>query len=52
MWGADLTLVERELTLAGVNPALDPFLEAAALLKKAAHEAAAHAGRTLAVSGS
>ena len=52
VWGADLTLVERELTLAGVNPALDPFLEAAALLKKAAHEAAAHAGRTLAVSGS
>ena len=48
VWGADLTLIERELTLAGVNPAMDPFLEAAELLKKAAHEAATHAGRTLA----
>jgi FMN-dependent NADH-azoreductase len=47
MWGADLTLVERELTLAGVNPAMDPFIEAAELLKKAAHEAATQAGRTL-----
>ncbi|WP_433301937.1 FMN-dependent NADH-azoreductase [Actinoplanes sp. CA-030573] len=48
VWGADLTLVERELTLAGVNPAMDPFLETAELMKKAAHEAAVHAGRTLA----
>lgn len=48
VWGADLTLVERELTLAGVNPAMDPFIETAELLKKAAHEAAGHAGRTLA----
>ncbi|MCU7728807.1 NAD(P)H-dependent oxidoreductase [Actinoplanes sp. KI2] len=48
VWGADLTLIERELTLAGVNPALDPLLETANLLKKAAHEAAGDAGRTLA----
>jgi FMN-dependent NADH-azoreductase len=50
VWGAELTLVERELTLAGVNPAMDPFLEAAELMKKAAHEAAVHAGRTAAAS--
>ena len=48
VWGADLTLIERELTLAGVNPAMDPFIETANLLKKTAHEAASHAGRTLA----
>lgn len=48
VWGADLTLIERELTLAGVNPAMDQFIEAAELMKKAAHEAAQHAGRTLA----
>ncbi|GIF00211.1 FMN-dependent NADH-azoreductase [Paractinoplanes rishiriensis] len=48
VWGADLTLIERELTLAGVNPAMDPFLEAAELLKKTAHEAATQAGRALA----
>jgi FMN-dependent NADH-azoreductase len=48
VWGADLTLIERELTLAGLNPAMDPFIEAANLLKKTAHEAASHAGRTLA----
>ncbi len=47
VWGADLMLIERELTLAGVNPAMDPFLETAELLKKAAHEAAARAGREL-----
>lgn len=50
VWGADLTLIERELTLAGINPAMDPFLETAALMKKAAHEAAVHAGRTVAAS--
>ncbi|MFI5895528.1 FMN-dependent NADH-azoreductase [Actinoplanes sp. NPDC051513] len=48
VWGADLTLIERELTLAGVNPAMDAFIEAAELLKKAAHEAATNAGRSLA----
>jgi FMN-dependent NADH-azoreductase len=48
LWGADLTVIEREFTLVGVNPALDQFTEAAALMKKAAHEAAAAAGRVLA----
>ncbi|HEX5201821.1 MAG TPA: NAD(P)H-dependent oxidoreductase [Actinoplanes sp.] len=48
VWGADLTLIERELTLAGVNPAMDPFIETAELLKKTAHEAATHAARTVA----
>ena len=48
VWGADLTLIERELTLAGVTPAMDPFIETANLLKKAAHEAATEAGRTVA----
>jgi FMN-dependent NADH-azoreductase len=48
VWGAELTLIERELTLAGVSPAMEAFLETAQLMKKAAHEAAAHAGRTLA----
>ena len=48
VWGADLTLIERELTLAGVSPAMAQFIEAAELMKKAAHEAAQHAGRTLA----
>jgi FMN-dependent NADH-azoreductase len=48
VWGADLTLIERELTLAGVNPAMAQFVEAAELMKKTAHEAAQHAGRTLA----
>lgn len=48
IWGADLTVVERELTLVGVNPALDDFTETAALLRKAAEEAAAEAGVALA----
>jgi FMN-dependent NADH-azoreductase len=47
VWGADVTLIERELTLAG-NPGMESLVEAAELLKKAAHEAAQHAGRTLA----
>jgi FMN-dependent NADH-azoreductase len=48
VWGANLTVVEREFTLVGVNPALDAFTEAAALIKKEAHEAAADAGTHLA----
>lgn len=48
IWGADLTLIEREFTLVGVNPALDEFTEPAALMKKEAEEAAATAGRVLA----
>lgn len=48
VWGADLTVVEREMTLVGVNPALDALTEAAALERKTAEEAAAEAGRALA----
>ncbi|GAA4610422.1 FMN-dependent NADH-azoreductase [Actinoplanes octamycinicus] len=48
IWGADLTLIEREFTLVGVNPALDPFKETAAAMQEAAHTAAAEAGRALA----
>jgi len=33
VWGADLTVVEREFTLVGVNPALDEFSELAAQMK-------------------
>ena len=47
-WGADLTVVEREFTLVGVNPALDEFAEPAAMMKKEAEEAAVIAGRELA----
>ena len=47
VWGADLTVIEREFTLVGVNPALDEFTEVAALIKKQAHEAAAEAGKNL-----
>ncbi|GAB3258190.1 FMN-dependent NADH-azoreductase [Kineosporia babensis] len=48
VWGANLTVVEREFTLVGVNPALDQFLELGAQLKNAAHEAASAAGKNLA----
>ncbi|GAA1789664.1 NAD(P)H-dependent oxidoreductase [Nocardioides hankookensis] len=47
-WGADLTVVEREFTLVGVNPALDEFTEIAGMMKKEAEEAAVIAGRELA----
>lgn len=48
VWGADLTVVERELTLVGVNPALDQFADLAAAAKQQAEKAAADAGRALA----
>ena len=48
VWGADLTIVEREFTLVGVNPALDDFKELAGQFKDAAHVAAAEAGKALA----
>ena len=48
VWGADLTIVEREFTLVGVNPALDDFKELAGQFKDAAHAAAAQAGKALA----
>jgi FMN-dependent NADH-azoreductase len=48
VWGADLTLVERELTLVGVNPALDGLADLAAVTKTAAQDAATAAGGALA----
>ena len=48
VWGADLTVVERELTLVGVNPALDQFADLGAAAKEAAESAAVAAGRDLA----
>ena len=47
VWGADLTLVERELTLVGVNPALDEFTDLAARLHEESREAAVIAGKAL-----
>lgn len=48
VWKSDLTVVEREFTLVGVNPALDDFKDLAAEFKDAAHAAAAAAGKSLA----
>ncbi|WP_370615538.1 FMN-dependent NADH-azoreductase [Mumia sp. Pv 4-285] len=48
VWQADLTVIEREFTLVGVNPALDEFLEPATLMRKEAEGAALAAGRALA----
>ncbi|MGX5655049.1 FMN-dependent NADH-azoreductase [Geodermatophilus nigrescens] len=47
VWGADLTVVEREFTLVGVNPALDAFTDTAAEMHGAALSAAREAGRAL-----
>ncbi|MCB0999443.1 MAG: NAD(P)H-dependent oxidoreductase [Ilumatobacteraceae bacterium] len=48
VWGADLTVVEREFTLVGINPALDAFRDLAASMKTAAEQAATTAGTHLA----
>ena len=48
VWGADLTVVEREFTLVGVNPALDAFTDQAAELHTKALGAAREAGKVLA----
>ena len=48
VWGADLTVVEREFTLVGVNPALDDFRDLAHEMHAAALSAAGEAGRVLA----
>ena len=48
VWGAELTVIERELTLVGVVPAMDAFGEPAELSKKFAEEAAREAGLALA----
>ena len=49
VWGAQLSVVEREFTLVGVNPALDDFTELAAQMHDAAQESAREAGKALAV---
>jgi FMN-dependent NADH-azoreductase len=46
-WGADLTVVEREFTLVGVNPALDAFTDVAERMHTDALDAARTAGRGL-----
>jgi len=49
VWGADLTVVEREFTLVGVNPALDAFADLAAEMHAGALQSAREAGRALGV---
>lgn len=51
MWQADLTVVERELTLVGVNPALDHLKEEAAQARLDAHAAAREAAKALVTAG-
>ena len=48
MWEADLTVIEREFTLVGVNPALDEFKDIAAQFRSDALTAARDAGKALA----
>jgi FMN-dependent NADH-azoreductase len=48
LWQADLTVIERELTLAGVNPAMEHLKDLAAQRHTEARDAARHTGRTLA----
>jgi FMN-dependent NADH-azoreductase len=48
MWQADLTIIERELTLAGVNPAMEALRDQAAQLRTAALSTARDTGRALA----
>lgn len=47
LWGLDLRVVERELTLVGVNPALDRFTAIADDLREQAEAAAREHGRAL-----
>ncbi|HEY1672278.1 MAG TPA: NAD(P)H-dependent oxidoreductase [Streptosporangiaceae bacterium] len=51
VWDANLTVVEREFTLVGVNPALDAFTDQAALMHTDALVAAHQAGQKLAAAG-
>jgi FMN-dependent NADH-azoreductase len=48
VWEADLTIIEREFTLVGVNPALDEFKDIAAQFRSDALTAARDAGKALA----
>lgn len=47
VWGAKVTLLERDFTLVGVNPALDAFRERGAALKERAFEEAERVGEAL-----
>lgn len=47
LWGAHLTVVEREFTLVGVNPALDDFADMARDMHRTALDDARDAGRAL-----
>ncbi|MFJ5925793.1 FMN-dependent NADH-azoreductase [Kitasatospora sp. NPDC092948] len=47
VWGADLTVVRRELTLAGVNPAMESLRDLAAEYHTQALDAARDAGKNL-----
>jgi FMN-dependent NADH-azoreductase len=49
VWGANLTVVEREFTLVGVNPALDAFTDLAAEMHAGALQSAREAGRAFGV---
>jgi FMN-dependent NADH-azoreductase len=49
LWGADLTVVERELTLAEVNPVMEPLRPLAAQMHAEALEAGQVAGRAFGV---
>jgi FMN-dependent NADH-azoreductase len=48
VWKLDLKVVESELTLAGVNPALDQFKGLAVQIRTAAEQTAREHGRSLA----
>src|SRR5882672_2917879 len=48
VWKLDLKVVEAEFTLAGVNPALEPFKELAKQIRAAAERTAHEHGRSLA----
>ncbi|MCU1682330.1 MAG: dehydrogenase flavoprotein [Amycolatopsis sp.] len=48
-WQADLTVIERELTLAATTPGMEGLQDLAAQRHAEATDAARHAGRTLAV---
>ncbi len=48
VWGVELTVVTREFTLVGVNPALDGFTDLADRIRTDAEDQAREGGRTLA----
>ena len=47
-WGGNVTVVERDFTLVGVNPALDQFKEQGAALREAAYDKSRLTGKELA----